>query len=272
MLLTLAKTNNLIIKLIFYSMTSNKDISADNEADFVLKHRITGAAFLIVFGVLFLPWLLSGPNQSVQANAEPIDRIETEVSNAEIEQELLAAIENENIEQQDLEIYVSRITPLDGQKSETKPDVDTEAAPTVVKTPSTQSVDSVETATSPATPVEEKVTEKVVETTAVSSKPEVTEKAPEKVEPEIQQTNNSVEVGWVVQVGVFTDSKGAAKVVADLKVKGFVPSTTIVDTNLGKATGTRVWLGPYAQRVDAAKSKTSLKDKTGGDGFIRAYP
>ena len=94
----------------------------------------------------------------------------------------------------------------------------------------------------------------------------------EEPEETIEVKEPSVDIGWVVQVGVFTDSKGAAKVVSDLKSKGFDPSTTIVDTNMGKATGTRVWLGPYAQRVDAAKSKTSLKDRTGGDGFIRAYP
>ena len=92
------------------------------------------------------------------------------------------------------------------------------------------------------------------------------------VAPAQVRSVDKVDVGWVVQVGVFTDKKGAAKVVEDLKLKGFIPSTTIVDTNLGKETGTRVWLGPFAQRVDAAKSITSLKEKTGSDAFIRAYP
>jgi cell division septation protein DedD len=82
----------------------------------------------------------------------------------------------------------------------------------------------------------------------------------------------SVEVGWVVQVGVFTDKKGAARVVQDLQSKGFKPSTSIVDTNQGKATGARIWLGPYSQRIDAAKAKTELTNRTGEAGFIRAYP
>ena len=81
-----------------------------------------------------------------------------------------------------------------------------------------------------------------------------------------------IERGWAVQVGVFTDSNGAKRVVEDLRAKGFAPKTTIVDTNKGKATGTRVWLGPYESRVSAAKAKANLTEKTGESGFIRAYP
>lgn len=245
-------------------MTTSKDTATSDEPDFVLKHRITGAAFLIFFGVLVLPWLLSAPGQSSQANAESIDVNTLQTSREDIEQELLTAIENENIPEQDLEIYVSRITPLDAQVDEPK---------------SSEPVNDVAI----AVPVPEKVVAKPANKDVVESIPKPVENKPNEVvqhtteqpkpEPEKEAPpQNRVEVGWVVQVGVFTDNKGAGKVVADLKSKGFEPSTTIVDTNLGKATGTRVWLGPYAQRVDAAKSKTTLKDKTGGDGFIRAYP
>ncbi|MBX2848490.1 MAG: SPOR domain-containing protein [Acidiferrobacterales bacterium] len=247
-------------------MTRNNEVSTENEADFVLKHRIAGAAFLIFFGVLILPWLLSAPSQSVQANAEALNQEVSEMSQDDIEQELLAAIENEKIVEQDLEIYVSRITPLDAQAEEPRVASPSEAA----QESSEASVEEEGATTEPA----EEVEPEIVETAIVEPKvEEPKEQTPEpKQETVATQPANSVEVGWVVQVGVFTDSKGAAKVVADLKSKGFAPSTTIVDTNLGKATGTRVWLGPYAQRVEAAKSKTTLKDKTGGDGFIRAYP
>jgi cell division septation protein DedD len=82
----------------------------------------------------------------------------------------------------------------------------------------------------------------------------------------------TVKVGWIVQVGVFIEQAGAERVVQDLRSKGFNPSTSIVDTNRGKDTGTRIWLGPFEQRVAAAKAKTRLKNETGEAGFIRAYP
>lgn len=246
-------------------MTSNNDIPTEDETDFVLKHRITGAAFLIFFGVLFLPWLLSAPSQSLQANDESIDLNSEQASRSDIEQELLAAIENENVVEEDLEIYVSRITPLDAQNSEANTQTSTEnSSATVENTQATES-DSDKPVV-----VEQEIDDSQL--VKVVEPPKESDTNTEEPEETIEVKEPSVDIGWVVQVGVFTDSKGAAKVVSDLKSKGFDPSTTIVDTNMGKATGTRVWLGPYAQRVDAAKSKTSLKDRTGGDGFIRAYP
>lgn len=249
-------------------MTRNNDVSTENDVGFVLKHRIAGAAFLIFFGVLLLPWLLSAPSQSSQANAESIDENLNEASRADIEQELLAAIENENIVEQDLEIYVSRITPLDAQTEE---EPEQQSVAVSENTPPVEpEVAAKETSSKPVE--EEQQASQVNQEPKEAPAPAKESPSPKPEIAKTPQPTNSVEVGWVVQVGVFTDSKGAAKVVADLKAKGFEPSTTIVDTNLGKATGTRVWLGPYAQRVDAAKSKTTLKDETGGDGFIRAYP
>jgi len=65
----------------------------------------------------------------------------------------------------------------------------------------------------------------------------------------VKQTITS---GWVVQVGMFVDKKKAQKVFDQLSGKGFTPSTSVVDTNLG--------------------AKTGLSKKTGSSGFIRAYP
>ena len=45
-------------------MSANKTETADlnQEAEFILKHRVAGAAFLLFFGALFLPWLLGPPS------------------------------------------------------------------------------------------------------------------------------------------------------------------------------------------------------------------
>lgn len=83
---------------------------------------------------------------------------------------------------------------------------------------------------------------------------------------------NRVDVGWIVQVGLFTEKNRALALISELKRKGFIASSSVVDTNRGKNTGTRVWLGPFAKRVSAINEQKRLKAKAAKDGFIRVYP
>ncbi len=259
--------------------------TTDEQTDFVLKHRIVGAAFLLFFGALFLPWLLGPPSEAKKVDIA-VD--ETTSSNASsIEDELLAAIETEEIA--DVEkVYISKITPVDAnspddlQSQESAPanaqnEISSkESAKQSISNqqssqPSQQqtlvnSQDDKKSSSADASP-----TSKVAEQTNQTTKSSSSQVSKQTIDAK-QQSQKTVEVGWIVQVGMFTDKNGVKRVVEDLKSKGFEPSTTIVDTNLGKATGTRVWLGPYAQRVEAAKTKNRLSGRTGVAGFIRAYP
>jgi len=92
------------------------------------------------------------------------------------------------------------------------------------------------------------------------------------LEAESKANSDVITKGWVVQVGMFVDKKKALGVFDQLTEKGFKPSTSTVDTNLGLATGTRVWLGPFRERQGANDMKEQLAKKTGTSGFIRAYP
>ena len=78
------------------------------------------------------------------------------------------------------------------------------------------------------------------------------------------------EPGWVVRVGTFAKADNTKRVVERLRQAGFDPSTTEVKTDKGSIT--RVWIGPYAQRVEAARTRNRVKQVTGGDAFIAAYP
>ena len=225
---------------------------SDAEADFVLKHRIVGAAVLLLFGALFVPWLLGPPSEAVKAaNA---DDIVIDQRTEEITEEIVSSAENETTEVEE-QVYISKITPLDTAGEATPEESE---QPQANESGAQAGQEEVQTA-APAVEAE-------TETTAQQS--------PAKVEPE-RETNRAtarVDVGWAVQVGIYTSPNGVARVLADLRNKGFEPRTTTVDTNRGKGTGTRVWLGPFAQRVDAAKEKTRLTELTGEAGFIRVYP
>lgn len=282
----------------------------DADNDFVLKHRVAGAAFLLFFGALVLPWMLGPPSEASKTpTALTVDTDNGEISALEIENELLVDLEdNSDIETE--QVYISKITPLDAarveeQKRRAEAEKASKSSAAVMaradvggtaQDEATKEVNAekpkkdkpAEKQQAKASDSDTKSKPEVKKAEAQSKKPVIASAKPEtkpqaKPKPDTRQNaldaalaaesgNVDVDVGWVVQVGVFTDKNGAEKVVKDLKTKGFKPSTSIVDTNRGKATGTRVWLGPFAQRVDAAKTKTRLTDRTGEPGFIRAYP
>jgi len=285
--------------------------TTDVNTDFVLKHRVAGAAFLLFFGALVLPWVLGPPNQpndesnganngvvvtnltgttASSATESPTrvasDKSVDELSAQSIENELLSTIDDELLNTPE-SVYISKITPADGKKD------------TFRESPTNESANSASTIPTAAVSTPKPVAKKTVVKKEVDSKPlsdivknaepklttssaprkavntaatNTVEKSTQKSDIKPQTVANTVDVGWVVQVGVFTDKAGASKVVNDLSSKGFKASTTIVDTNRGKGTGTRVWLGPFAQRVEAAKTKARLTERTGEPGFIRAYP
>lgn len=253
--------------------------TSESEADFELKHRITGAAVLLFFGALFLPWLLGPPSSAVKVQASEISTTMPAASGSEIEEELLLALQQEEPDELE-QVYISKITPLDASSDAVKsPEPKKPASTPAAKPPSNKTATAKLPAKATTKVSPPKVaTAKVATTSLSTAEPIVKDSNLEKDSKTITENGVEpsaairVEVGWVVQVGIYTNSNGVAKILADLRSKGFSPSTSVVDTNQGKATGTRVWLGPFSQRVDAAKSKTRLTEKTGEAGFIRAYP
>ena len=235
---------------------------AKEDVGFVLKHRVAGAGFLLFFGALILPWMLGAPNQTdshagTKDMSKLVDVINVDngdESSIPAKVKSTLASDNQTLEQE--KVYISKITPLD--KSNNLPDSVKSTDSDVLKDERSDSATS-------STDGEE-----TDDTELVNTEPVNTVQQKEPLSNVTQK--KTIDVGWVVQVGVFTDKSGADRVVRDLQAKGFKPSTSIVDTNRGKATGSRIWLGPYAQRVDAAKAKTELTNKTGEAGFIRAYP
>ncbi len=272
-------------------MEKSQKADAVEQADFVLKHRVVGAGILLLFGALVLPWLLGPPSEASKLVgssdssfdvAHQLDSQDRPINpslaseNSLVEDELLAAIEAQDQEAEE-RIYISKITPLDVRgssesESTAKPREDStqdKLEQTLEKIADSSEPKSTKTnSTSVAKNASENKEDAKKDSKAKQEELKVAA-VPNK-EPESPVAK--IELGWAVQVGVFTDKKGADKVVQDLQSKGFSPSTSVVDTNRGKDTGTRVWLGPFAQRVDAAKAKTRLTDKTGEPGFIRAYP
>ena len=91
---------------------SNSSIDTDDN-DFVLKHRIAGAAFLLFFGALVLPWLLGPPSDAKKS--ESVNDTVTEIHEKEefsaedLENEVLKQLQDEVVKDQ--KVYVSKVTP-----------------------------------------------------------------------------------------------------------------------------------------------------------------
>ena len=299
-----------------------------NENDFVLKHRIAGAAFLLFFGALVLPWLLGPPTEAKKTPVAQVDAVEPIDSNIseELESEILAELQGEV--EEDVHVFISKVTPdgkvtqlitpkevtkADSKKSESKEakkQQDDKKVGTVSKiepvTPAVSSVSDDEDKLRAEIALKEKqlkakkeqeLAEQRRKAAAKAEKDALAKKealakkaalaksdAQEKdkstaaadlaaaLAAESASVKQTITSGWVVQVGMFVDKKKAQKVFDQLSGKGFTPSTSVVDTNLGAKTGTRVWLGPFAERDEAVSEKAELSKKTGSSGFIRAYP
>ncbi|MFT6047856.1 MAG: cell division protein FtsN, partial [Arenicella sp.] len=206
------------------SKPSSKESTQSGEVNFVLKHRIVGAGTLLFFGALVLPWLLGPPTEAVKlsdvlsAHAEQISGV--------IEQSDEQAVEQKKLIPEQEQIYISKITPLDGDIAAQSSNSNNSAVKTLSARDrmagNNKSNDSVATLqkaeNSPGS--SDKPKEGSLTLAGGSLKPApasksagagiVKEASPVAAAPK-------VDVGWAVQVGVFTDKRGAAKVVGDLR-------------------------------------------------------
>jgi DedD protein len=215
--------------------------------DFEPKHRIVGAALLIGFAVLVFSLLLDseGPGREFSPDAQAD-------STMPVPQEYVSS-------EEETRTFVSKITPIGGatpRGSEATPESPTTDKQDPPAQKNTKTVSKANPGSSAMAPPPKK--------TVAMSKPATQAVAT------VSAGDASLERGWMVRVGTFTDASNVERVMKDLRDKGFTPSSTPTKTASGAAT--RVWLGPFAQRVEAARVRSSLEQSTGEPGLITAFP
>lgn len=227
-----------------------------SEIDFELKHRIVGALILIVFGVVVVPMVLSGPNSASESNT-------ADASNA------------------DTKVFISKITPIGNADSVTGREAQEPRGTTgpkgvaskpVSKSPSVTTISregkkgptkhAPGKAQNKIAAKDKKVGRKEPKTTAIQNTKKSATAATTSV--------TSIERGWIVRIGTFSKPENATRIMKILSSYGFKPSSVITKTSRGVAT--RVWVGPYEQRVDAARERSRIQQVTGEKGLIAAYP
>ena len=229
-------------------------VDSRDKKGFALRHRIVGALVLLVCAVVFLPLILRGPDSDQRTDATD---------------------HAPNPEAQLPEGFVSKVLPVPREfqdpaaSAPTLDDIDL-----IVKTDMKASAPAAP-ATQAAKPGETPAAVAKVDTTKTGTpKAEVTKSgdpAPKKPKPSTPvQPGSTVTRGWVVQVGTYGKPENVKRMVEQLKGEGYSALTTPVKTDQGELT--RVWVGPYEQRVQAGRAQSEIERVVGAKGLIVAYP
>ena len=292
-------------------MSKKQTIETEQTAEFDLKHRVTGAAVLLFLGALVFPWLLGPPSQASKLEVSKETLITSEVEAANIITSTGDSGVTTAAKEVEETVYISRITPLDAKGNSGLIQAANEAARSALKSKAEQDTEnvlggvvdgansSIESASTDAKKANvisdtDAKDNEIAVPAPVAVKPNTAEQEQTRRETELQAAlvaevesqkaqepivakppvskPSAVDVGWVVQVGLFTEKSRAIALISELKSQGLNASSSVVDTNRGKNTGTRVWLGPFTKRASAIKEQEQLKSKAGKDGFIRVYP
>ena len=249
----------------------------NNFQEYDTRHRLTGAVVLILLAIILLPMLLS-KDQDVQ---EPeIDPVVMEVTKdgkkVFVSRISSATAPNESPVAEGQQVVEKASNGGAGEKSSSaakdssKSSSEDQGSSALFKPMSSSDVKK-SAVTKPASSdkkTSEPTTKKIFtkepaakSTSANTTTPKTTTKSASK------KTSTAVAGGgWMLQVGVFSQSANANNKVAELKKKGFDAKSSTIKTS--KGTVTKVWIGPFKDRSSAEKMQERLQHKTRQRGMV----
>ncbi|NIP88157.1 MAG: hypothetical protein GWO21_03860 [Gammaproteobacteria bacterium] len=232
------------------------------DAQFDIKHRVVGAALLVFIAVVVLPLLLDGQPEGLQAP------------------EVVVAAHKAAPDE-----FMSKIQPL-STPTTTHGDPGAPPSRAPQETLPVESLPEQKAAAAPPSGAPEASTAEPPKraplvVVASPAAPEVAAAAPQaapREQADAGERSPQTKVpaaaptrrGWVVQVGVFSKSDNASRLVTQLRDAGFAAQASPTDTQSG--TATKVWVGPFDERVRAARVRADIEKALGQKGFIAAYP
>lgn len=215
------------------------------------RHRLTGAVVLILLAIILLPMLLSKKPDVETSETDPVVM---------------------EITKEGKKVFVSRISSVADKDSSESAAVKSTSDENekIEKKENTDQATSVLFKPLPSTTVKKSSTAKAqsptTSTTQPPAKEATTKPSSSKSTPSKKTTPATADGGWILQVGVFSQSENASKKVSELKKKGFDAKSGKVETS--KGTVTKVWLGPFKDRNSAEKMQERLQHKTRQRGMV----
>jgi DedD protein len=223
----------------------------NNFQEYDPRHRLTGAVVLILLAIILLPMLLSREQDDQVQEAEPVVM---------------------EVTKEGKKVFVSRISSVDPAKlsvdSETKKLAEKVSSSKDKKTENSDSGSSALFKTSTAKPSVSKTKSAAVSSSKPAVKKTTSKSSTSTSKPAVAKKSSTAAVsgGWILQVGVFSQSANASKKVSELKKKGFNAKSGKVKTSKGVAT--KVWIGPFKDRASAEKMQDRLQHKTRQRGMV----
>ena len=264
------------------------DNSSEVDPGFEIKYRIVGALVLISAAIVILPEILREPGPAEppvkSQSARPL------VQNQEVEGfvSTITAISNVDKPQQSLPLSQPKLKqsattvkkPVKNSKQVVPSKPVLEAIP--LKTAKLEEPKPIEPE-APKIPRNNNTAPKktplspVIRSTPTASRPTVTKKeskpkAEKRLPPKFAAVSKPAEIerGWEIRIGTFAQPDNAKRIIAVLRQQGFDPHQTKIKTD--KGTVIRVWVGPFATRVTAGRTRASIAAKTTHKGWIAPYP
>ncbi|MBX2867521.1 MAG: SPOR domain-containing protein [Acidiferrobacterales bacterium] len=243
------------------------------EPEYELKHRLTGAAILVILAVVVIPLFLSEPaleaNSSVEEDGVAVQTFRSRIvplnlNNVNGSDQSASDLQSSNVDDRKPALLDLTLSS-EAEQAASEPTEKPKKTALVMtqdqsKGPSKEALKKLTQAETKIKKPEE-ITEKKQKVAAVEPKTTAASK-PKKASGQEQVTS----AGWVVRVGTFSKQANVDSVSILLNNSGFNPKTKSVDTSLGKST--RVWLGPYAKRETADKISVRLKSLIGEKGYV----
>jgi DedD protein len=217
--------------------------------DFVLKQRLVGAVVLVALGVIFIPMLLEGPDDTLVPELDQLPELVDPAPSRPLD--AFPTMDT---------LPVSPDTSV--LAADAAPEADSEPVPEPEPLPEPEAEPEVQ-----AGPVAAE--------SGVQPAPVAEQAAPEQPPaPAPQVPAAETEAGplgsWVVQVGSFSSQQNAVGLRDKLRQGGF--TTQVEKVRVAGKTHYRVRVGPFLERDEAEQKRKQLAGKFKLSGRVLSYP
>ncbi len=221
--------------------------------DFVLKQRLVGAVVLVALGVIFIPMLLEGPDDTLVPELDELPELVDPAPSRPLD--AFPTMDT---------LPVSPDTSV--LAADAEPDSELQSEPELLPAPEfepePESEPEAEVQAGPA------AAESSVQPTA-AAEPAAPEQPPAPQVPVAEPAAGPLG-SWVVQVGSFSNESNAVGLRDKLRQGGF--TTQVEKVRVSGKTHYRVRVGPFLERDEAEQKRNQLADKFKLSGRVLSYP
>jgi DedD protein len=219
--------------------------------DPVLKQRLVGAVVLVALGVIFIPMLLEGPDDTLVPELDELPELVDPAPSRPLDafptMDTLPA-------SPDTSVLAADAAPDSEPRPEPEPLPEPEAAPEPEAEPEVQAAPGAAQSRAQPSPAAE---------------PAAPEPPPAPQEPAAEPAAGPLG-SWVVQVGSFSNESNAVGLRDKLRQGGF--TTQVEKVRVSGKTHYRVRVGPFLERDEAEQKRNQLADKFKLSGRVLSYP